>query len=238
MKEPNRQRDVVLTLSAGDVAYGAARVLHVPALSVEAGSVIALHGGNGTGKSSLLKAIARVQAQYTGTMTYCGQSVAQLASHRRAASGIRFLPQGRRIFARLSVHDHIRLALKHLDEQDMTRGHRAPRHHNTQADALLKSHRRGATCSGGEAKLVLLESLTVGHVQLLLLDEPYAGLDEATAARTTAIIARCSSSGAACIVADHTGTARERVTLSATYNLVAAERGSAPFAMLKDCSHE
>ena len=234
MNPTRTQHDAVLTLSEGDVAYGAARVLHVPELALGAGSVLALQGGNGTGKSSLLKAIAGVQATYTGVMTCRGRNLARLAPHRRAAFGIRFLPQGRRIFSRLTAGGHLRLAEKYLGRRNLKQCADASQEDENTAVADVESTRPGSTFSGGEAKLLLLQTLLSRHVHLALLDEPYAGLDPGAAVQVTAVIKRCLSAGAACIVADHTGTVHERLCQPVTYDLLPSDGRGTPFAMVEE----
>lgn len=233
MNEAGKHCDIVLTLSAGDVTYGPTTILHVPGLSVAAGSILVLHGGNGSGKSSLLKAIAGVQASFTGSVLYRMLELRHLATHKRAASGIRFLPQGRRAFDRLSELGHTRLAARYLGRPNANDSHGNSLEQQNRPHAHPNNTRVAATFSGGEAKLLLLRSLTVAPVHLLLLDEPYAGLDQGAAALATATIQRCLTAGAACIAADHTGLVDTRFSRIIHRKLEPTHGGQTPFTLGK-----
>ena len=92
-------------LSVDDLtsAYGRIQVLHGVSLDVRAGEIVALIGGNGAGKTTLLRAISGVQPISAGTIRFGGRPIDRLPAHARVALGIAQVPEGRQLFAPLSV---------------------------------------------------------------------------------------------------------------------------------------
>src|SRR5690348_3765955 len=90
-------------------AYGRIEVLHGVSLDVRAGEIVALIGANGAGKTTLLRAISGVQPISAGTIRLDGKPIERLSAHARVALGLTQVPEGRQLFAPLSVDDNLRL---------------------------------------------------------------------------------------------------------------------------------
>lgn len=156
------------------VDYGRIRAVRGVSLRVEAGEAIAIIGPNGAGKTTTLKAIAGLQQPTRGEILFQGKPVRGLAPERIARAGISLVPEGRRIFARLTVEENLRLsAVGHglkLNDRDLERVYeRFP---------VLYGYRaaRGGNLSGGEQQQLALARALIARPKLLLLDEPSLGL--------------------------------------------------------------
>jgi branched-chain amino acid transport system ATP-binding protein len=155
-------------------AYGRVQALRGVSLDVRQGEIVALVGANGAGKTTLLRAISGVQPILSGRILFAGAPVERLAAHRRVASGIVHVPEGRQVFAPLSVEDHLRLgAYLRRDgaiAEDMRHVyHRFPRLHERRRAAA-------GTLSGGEQQMLAIGRALMARPRLLLLDEPSMGL--------------------------------------------------------------
>ena len=164
----------MLELQDLHVNYGSIRALSGVSLEVQAGELVALIGSNGAGKSTTLKTISGLLRPRQGTIRWEGQDITRAASDRIVALGISHCPEGRRIFGRLSVLEHLRLGA-------VARGGR-----EIDADLewvyglfpLLKQRlqQAGGTLSGGEQQMLAIGRALMSRPRLLLLDEPSLGL--------------------------------------------------------------
>ena len=97
----------MLTIDNLCVNYGAIRALHGISLTVEAGSIVTLIGSNGAGKSTTLRTVSGLIKPQQGTITYEGQRIDGLAAHRIVARGLCHVPEGRMVFANLTVRENL-----------------------------------------------------------------------------------------------------------------------------------
>src|SRR5699024_2839281 len=155
-------------------AYGRIQVLHGLDLHINAGETVALVGANGAGKSTLLRVISGLQPA-TGELHFDGRDMAQAAAPSRVDSGIIQVPEGRRVFAGLSVEDNLYLGAytrrdKRAIRDDLDRQY--------QRFPMLKEKRNQAagTLSGGQQQMLAMGRALMGRPRLLLLDEPSMGL--------------------------------------------------------------
>jgi branched-chain amino acid transport system ATP-binding protein len=157
--------------------YGKSHILHDATLEVREGEIVALLGRNGTGKSTLLKALAGLIPTASGTIEYEGRNITGLPAPDIARLGIGYVPQGRGLFAGMTVRENLslgRLARKTdgkngvvwSEEKILEYFPRLKERLNVAADYL----------SGGEQQMVAVARAMSGNVKLLLLDEPFEGL--------------------------------------------------------------
>lgn len=167
-------------------------------LALEPGEIVALEGAGAAQTSLVLAAIAGHAAAVRGSVRLGGRDVTTLAADGRAALGLGYLPQGHRIFASLRVGEHLRLAHRLRGPHPLTVN-------DLEADIPLLAE-RGAqfarTLSGGETQLLLLAQALAGNPSVLLLDQPFEGLDGATIVRVRAILKERSAAGIAIVIAD------------------------------------
>ncbi len=158
--------------------YGGIRALSGVSLSIERGEMVALIGANGAGKTTLLSAVCGLVSRWNGEMTFEGMSVKGLPTQKIIAAGIGMVPEGRLVFAPMTVRDNLTLG-GYL----RTRGRD---HFGVAGDLkrmyelfpVLYDRRRQAagTLSGGEQQMLAIGRALMGRPRLLLLDEPGMGL--------------------------------------------------------------
>ncbi len=158
-----------------DVAYGLIQALHAVSLHVERGEIVTLIGANGAGKSTTLLALSGLLPTRAGRVTFEGQDITALPPHRRVELGIVQVPEGRRVFANMSVHENLELgAYTRKDgkavKEDLQK--------MMELFPILKERRaqRAGTLSGGEQQMLAMARALMGRPKLLLLDEPSLGL--------------------------------------------------------------
>lgn len=163
----------MLEIDAVDVAYGRSRVLFELALHVGRGEIVCLLGRNGVGKTTLLKTIVGLLPLTAGSIRLEGEEISRLATHERARRGIGYIPQGRHIFAHLTVEENLLAG---------TIGHHRSRtRHLDEVLALfpgLIAHvrRRGGMLSGGQQQQLAIARALMARPTVLLLDEPTEGI--------------------------------------------------------------
>jgi branched-chain amino acid transport system ATP-binding protein len=158
------------------VAYGAGvRALQGVSLRVEPGEVVALIGANGAGKTTLLKAIAGLVEPQAGEVTVDGRVIGAVDAADRVKLGVALVPEGRRLFSRLSVAEN--LTLGSFSNGDP--GHR--REMLERIHALFpvlgeRARQRAGTLSGGEAQMLAIARALMSRPRFLMLDEPSLGI--------------------------------------------------------------
>jgi branched-chain amino acid transport system ATP-binding protein len=178
------------TLSSG---YGRIAVIKGVSLEVKAGEIVALIGSNGAGKTTLLRTLSGVHQLTAGSITFDGRSVERFAPHRRVALGMIQVPEGRQVFADLSVEDNLRLgAYRRGKASSTTRFARLLELFPVLAE---KRHRAAGTLSGGQQQVLALGRALMADPTLLLLDEPSMGLAPLVADRIFASIADIKREG-------------------------------------------
>ena len=164
-------------LSVHEVTTAYQGLIAISAVSIEVakGEIVCVAGANGAGKSTLLKSIAGAERPRSGTVTFDGARLDGLSQHMITARGIAYVPENRRLFPRLSVHDNLRLG------SYMYRG-------KTDRDEPLalvfqlfprlseRLEQRAETLSGGEQQMLAIGRALMTRPRLLMLDEPSQGI--------------------------------------------------------------
>lgn len=165
----------VLTLDDVNVHYGKSHILHDVDMTVRQGEILALLGRNGAGKSTLLKAVTGIAPISSGSITLRGKELGGLSSARIARSGVGYVPQGRGLFAGMTVRQNLELGrIRRLtgegshwsEEEILDYFPRLAERLDTPADRL----------SGGEQQMAAVARALSGDTHILLLDEPFEGL--------------------------------------------------------------
>ncbi len=164
----------MLSIEKLTCAYGRIEALHGASLDVRRGEIVALIGTNGAGKTTLLRAISGVQPVAGGSIRFEDESIERLPSHVRVARGIIQVPEGRQLFAPLSVEDNLRLGAWSRRSADMASDIRNVCAVFPMLDPLRKSP--AGALSGGQQQMLAIGRALMAKPRLLLLDEPSMGL--------------------------------------------------------------
>lgn len=157
------------------VSYDGVLAVSKVSLEVKAGSIVALVGGNGNGKSTTLRAIAGLNAADEGAVLFNGVDLNALPAHKRVTQGICLVPEGRKIFAKLSVERNLELGAYTRDDRHEIA---ASIEHMYALFPILKErrHQLAGTMSGGEQQMLAISRGLMSRPKMLLLDEPSWGI--------------------------------------------------------------
>ena len=168
--------DSLLEVRDLHVAYGAGvRALQGVSLHVRPGEVVALIGSNGAGKTTLLKAIAGLVTPQAGEVTLEGRPIGAVDAAERVKLGLALVPEGRRLFSRLSVAENLTLGSYSNGDP----GHRRDmlaRIHALFPVLRERARQRAGTLSGGEAQMLAIARALMSRPRFLMLDEPSLGI--------------------------------------------------------------
>ena len=163
--------EALLELTGIQQYYGQSHILREVSVQVPAGSCTCLMGRNGVGKTTLLKVIMGLLPARAGSIAFAGQNLTRADTRERARIGIGYVPQGREIFARLTVEENLRVSLG-------IRGARTLPQRIYELFPVLREmlHRRGGDLSGGQQQQLAIARALVLEPKLLILDEPCEGI--------------------------------------------------------------
>ena len=165
----------MLEVSGLRVSYGGINAVKGVDLTVRAGEMVTLIGTNGAGKTTTLKALTGLLRPSAGSVRYNGEDITAVAIHQRVGMGLALVPEGRGIFARLSVEENLDMgAYSRKGPAEI----RDDRDHVYALFPRLAERRRqtGGTLSGGEQQMLAIGRAMMSRPRLLLLDEPSMGL--------------------------------------------------------------
>ena len=191
----------LLELSHVETYYEDSHILSDLSLTVEAGEVVCLLGRNGAGKTTTVRSIVGLAPPRSGRITLRGRDVAGLAPFRIARLGIGFVPEDRRVFPNLTVHENLEVARQ-------TWGNGAPggwtEERVFELFPILRDRRRqaGGTLSGGEQQMLTIARTLMGNPQVLLLDEPSEGLAPLVVETLRQQLGRLKASGLTLVLAE------------------------------------
>ena len=165
----------MLTVNDINVFYGAIHAIKGVSLEVNEGEIVTLIGANGAGKSTILRTISGLLKPKTGSIQFEGQEIAGMPAHEIVKTGISQVPEGRRIFAEMSVLENLELGAFTRKDKD---GIKADMELVFERFPRLKERigQLAGTLSGGEQQMLAMGRALMSRPRLLLLDEPSMGL--------------------------------------------------------------
>jgi lipopolysaccharide export system ATP-binding protein len=190
--------------------YKHRRVVNGVSIQVGAGEIVGLLGPNGAGKTTTFNMVVGVVRPDEGGVSYLGRDITKLAMHDRARLGIGYLTQEPSVFRKLTVEENI-LAI--LETCKMDRAERAMRlkYLLEELDLTPLAKSKAYTLSGGEKRRLEITRALVTSPKLLLLDEPFAGIDPIAVYEVQKIVRRLRDRGLGLLITDH--SAREMLKL-------------------------
>ena len=186
--------DNLLEVSHLRVSYNGVLALSDVSLDVPRGKIVALVGGNGNGKSTTLRAIAGLNALDAGSIRFDGAEVQRLPAHRRVPLGLSLVPEGRRLFPRLTVQRNLELgAFTRNDKAEVATG----------VERMLalfpilkeRAAQLAGTMSGGEQQMLAIARGLMAQPRLLMLDEPSWGIAPKFVTKVLDVIQRVNETG-------------------------------------------
>jgi branched-chain amino acid transport system ATP-binding protein len=185
------------------VAYGGIQAVKGISLQVQQGQTVALIGANGAGKSSTLRAITGLVPKAAGRVLFDGDDITQLAGHALPAAGLVMVPEGRGIFARMTITENLLMgaysrpaATRALIAQDIeAQFERFPR-------LKERANQLAGTLSGGEQQMLAMGRALMAHPRLLLLDEPSMGLSPILVDKIFEVVADIAKAGTSILLVE------------------------------------
>ena len=202
------------------VHYGRRRAVSAVSLTVQPGMVTSVVGPNGAGKSSLLNAIAGLIPPSSGSVVLNGAEIVGLPAEKTFRRGLALVPEGKRVFASLTVEENMRLAAAAFGSEDVMR----------RTDECLRlfpriegrRKQRASYLSGGEQQQLMIARSLVGRPAYLLLDEPSMGLSPQLVQEVFQIVTKLAADGVGILLVEQ--FVRQAVAISGHVHLLA--RGS------------
>jgi branched-chain amino acid transport system ATP-binding protein len=191
----------MLTVENLDVFHGDAQALDGVSLEVAQGSIVAIVGANGAGKSSLIRTIAGMHRPARGRIVFRGRDIAGWPSHRVCDQGIGQVPEGRQVFPTLTVAENLAMGA-------MLPRARAARARNLERVLGLfpilaeRSAQAAGTLSGGEQQMLAIGRCLMGMPELVMFDEPSLGLAPTVVQTVLATIRDLNREGLTCVLVE------------------------------------
>jgi branched-chain amino acid transport system ATP-binding protein len=195
----------MLALNGISAGYGSFPALFDVTLEVAAGEAVGVVGPNGAGKTTLMRVISGLLPAAGGAIAFEGRSLIRMPAYRIVEAGIAHVPENRRLFARLTVEDNLRIgafipsARAHFDERSEWVYTLFPR---------LAERRRqlAGTLSGGEQQMVAIGRALMSKPRLLLMDEPSAGLAPLVVEQVFDLVGRIREEGFTVLIVEQNGS--------------------------------
>ncbi|WP_242453975.1 ABC transporter ATP-binding protein [Bailinhaonella thermotolerans] len=200
----------MLEVSGLDVHYGGVHALRGMSLTVGEGEIVALLGNNGAGKTTTLSAISGLVRPSAGTIRFDGRDITRASPPDIVAAGLVHVPEGRRIFSTLTVHENLQLGGYLVRDQSVLRS-RVERVYELLPRLAERRDQHGGTLSGGEQQMLAIGRGLVAGPRLLLLDEPSMGLAPLVVAAVMRLIADINAEGTAVLLVEQNARAALRI---------------------------
>ena len=213
----------MLRIEGLNASYGSIRVLKDISIQVPAGKVVSIIGANGAGKSTLLKSISGIMKINGGSILYKEQNIAGMPANRIVRLGISQVPEGRQIFAHLTVRDNINLGAYHYFKRSnrLEIKERIERVYQMFPILEKRSKQIAGTLSGGEQQMLAIGRALMGRPELLLLDEPSMGIAPLVVREIFNVIKQLNQSGVTILLVEQNA----RAALKVAHHSYVIERG-------------
>jgi branched-chain amino acid transport system ATP-binding protein len=155
--------------------YGPMQVLWKPGIRVEKGTITSLLGPNGVGKSTLLYTIFGSVEPWGGTITFAGQDVTHLPTHKKVEMGLALVPEGKHLFPNMSVYENLSMGA-YLKKASVHKEHSLDLVYTLFPRLKERSGQMAGSLSGGEQQMVTIARALMTKPKLIMLDEPSQGL--------------------------------------------------------------
>jgi len=165
----------LLELNNVHAYYGNIQALEGISLKVEQGEIVSLIGGNGAGKTTTLRAISGLMPLRSGSIVFDGEDLSGYKAHQLVSKGIAMVPEGRGVFARLTVEDNLDMGAYHRSDKDGIAAD-MERMYNLFPRLKERYKQLAGTMSGGEQQMLATARAMMSRPRLLLMDEPSMGL--------------------------------------------------------------
>lgn len=208
-----------LEIRALSVGYGPVRSLRDVSLDVPAGAITAVLGGNGAGKTTLLRAVSRTLGFHrgtgTGTVHFDGRPLDGLRPAQVVAAGVVQVPEGRQVFARMTVADNLRAGALGARGGRKASAGALTRVHELFPVLAQRAHQRAGLLSGGEQQMLAMGRALMARPRLLLLDEPSLGLAPLMAQRIAETVQEINASGTSVLLVEQNAAIALRLASTA-----------------------
>jgi branched-chain amino acid transport system ATP-binding protein len=201
---------VVLELSDLEVSYGGVLALRGLSLTVGEGEIVALLGNNGAGKTTTLSAVSGLVRPGSGRITYEDVDITRDSPPKIVARGLVHVPEGRRIFSTLTVHENLMLG-GYLVRDSKELGRRVDRAYELLPKLAERRGQDGGTLSGGEQQMLAIGRALVAAPKLLMLDEPSMGLAPLIVAAVMDVISEINAAGTAVLLVEQNAKAALKI---------------------------
>ena len=175
-------------------------ILHGVSAEVRRGEVVTIIGPNGAGKSTLVKAIAGLVGVSAGSVRLAGREITNTPAHRLPARGVAYVPQVDNVFGTLTVHENLRLGAAPLPRRAVARRFDAA--YAAFPDLGERRDRKANVLSGGQRQMLALARALVPDPELILLDEPTAGLAPRVAVEVLDLVRALAARGVAVLMVE------------------------------------
>jgi branched-chain amino acid transport system ATP-binding protein len=202
MAEANPGREPLLSVRGVEAGYGAARVLFGVDLDVGEGEVVCLLGGNAAGKTTTMRCIVGALPIQAGTVLLTGERISGRTPSDIVARGLAIVPEGRRIFPRLTVQENLDLGAYGRRDGEVAVGQDMERIFGFFPRLAERRGQFGGTLSGGEQQMLAIARALMARPRLLLMDEPSMGLAPALVDQVFDIIRDIHRGGTAILLVE------------------------------------
>ena len=199
-----------LEIDGLEVYYGRVQALRGLSLRVGDGEIVAVLGNNGAGKTSTLAAVSGVVRASSGTIRALGHDITRTSPWEIVGRGIVQVPEGRRIFSRLTIHENLQLG-GYLVRDRATVENRIAEVYSLLPRLEERRNQDGGTLSGGEQQMLAVGRALVANPELLMLDEPSMGLAPLVVVQVMELIADINSRGTSVLLVEQNARAALRI---------------------------